>query len=835
MDNKLGVYICSGCDIGNCLNIEKLENTAKSEYKPEICKSNEFLCSKEGLRVINEDIESSGLNKIIIAACSMRAKQDVFNFDLLKIYTERVNLREHVIWVSQPNSESAQMLAEDYLRMGITKAKKAEPTVPLVADLNKTILVIGGGVTGLNAALNSAKAGYEVILIEKKNNLGGFPYLKYKKWETAPPFENTVFIKDSLNKLIADVENSKKIRIYKNSEISEISGAPGRFEIKININLDKNKNNIEAASTASSNNNDYKNANNNVNSDKNANNNVNVEIETLINKNVVIENAGAIIAATGWKPYNAYNLAYLGYGLTPDILTNVELEELYSDLYLKNDSEDFTIKRKSDGTAVKSAAFILCAGSRDENHLPYCSAVCCMSSLKEANLFRKNNPDAKVYIIYRDIRTPGEYENYYKNMQNDDGIFMVKGIVSNVAYDGKKNIIKLKVDDTLFGGSIDLNADMLVLAAGMVPNSGDFTANDEISASQVQINLQTDIKAVSTSNNSLNPSCGNKEKASSASCCENPAGSAVSVSNNKSGLLNLTYRQGKEMPDLMYGFPDSNFICFPYESRRTGVYPAGSVRAPMDTVFSVDDAKGAALKAIQCIEQTSKGKAVHPRSNDTTYPFFDLPRCTQCKRCTEECPFGAIDEDEKGTPKPNPERCRRCGVCMGACPVKIISFKNYSVDIIGSMLKSIYVPEEAAKDDDYRILVFACENDAYPAIDILGMNKIQLPSNIRIIPVRCLGSINNVWYADALSRGIDGILLLGCKYGDDYQCHFIKGSELASCRMENIKETLTRLVLESERIRQVQIEFSDYMKLPDILNDFVDKIKSIEPNPYKGF
>ncbi len=288
------------------------------------------------------------------------------------------------------------------------------------------------------------------------------------------------------------------------------------------------------------------------------------------------------------------------------------------------------------------------------------------------------------------------------------------------------------------------------------------------------------------------------------------------------------------MPDLVYGFPDSNFICFPYESRRTGIYPAGSVRMPLDTVFSIDDAKGAVLKAIQCIEQTSKGRAVHPRSNDTTYPFFDLPRCTQCKRCTEECPFGAIDEDEKGTPQYNPERCRRCGICMGACPVRIISFKNYSPDIIGSMIKSIYVPEDPT-DENYRILVFACENDAYPALDILGLNKISLSSNIRVIPVRCLGSINNVWYADALSKGIDGILLLGCKYGDDYQCHFTKGSELASYRLGNLKETLTRLVLEEERVRQVQLEYTDYMKLPEIVEDFVNKVKTLGPNPYKGF
>ncbi len=1116
MDNKLGVYICSGCDIGKCLNIEELENIAKSEYKPEICRVNNFLCSKEGLNIINEDIKSSGLNKIVIAACSMRSKQDVFSFDPSKIFTERVNLREHVIWVSEPNSKGAQMLAEDYLRMGIARAKKAEITVPLTAELNKTILVVGGGVTGLTAALNSAKAGYDVILIEKKEHLGGFPYLKYKKWETSPPFEDNLLIKNDLGRLIDNVEGSKKIKIYKNSEIGEISGAPGKFEVKIKVKTITNSGSDSDFSSDKS----IKDKSDIYINDKNSKN---------INEETVIEKAGAIIVATGWKPYDAHNLSYLGYGLSPDILTNVELEELYSELYLKSGDENFAVKRKSDGKDVKSVAFILCAGSRDENYLPYCSTVCCMTSLKEANAFRKNNPDAKVYIIYRDIRTPGEYENYYKSMQNDDGIFMVKGIMSDVAYDGKNNTIKLKVNNTLFGGSLDLNVDMVILASGMVPNSGNFTANDEVvsaggdsvvmqtqeqeqckqcqnqneagvqnqnsgnNQNQIQLgnkihingksgtaavlsangdnsvdidnnnnnddnkisagganqktssisvktskitipgmgNANAENKSINTnldananknintpesvsaasdvvttkssiniqrssininpvagnnSNNSssagndandrsaslttkssiniqrssinINPVAGNNSNNSSgsaannnniskddkaadrvneadndkiggsnpavirssfsininnnkdgnkdlnnrdntadtskpsnlgnssvnsninvnavsgtaasinvnaigavstasesvasslqpppassrasdaaASCCTSlPSGSASALkTNSKGGLLNLTYRQGKEMPDLIYGFPDSNFICFPYESRRTGIYPAGSVRAPMDTVFSVDDAKGAVLKSIQCIEQTSKGRAVHPRSNDTTYPFFDLQRCTQCKRCTEECPFGAIDEDEKGTPKPNPERCRRCGVCMGACPVKIISFKNYSVDIIGSMLKSINVPGEAEKIDDFRILVFACENDAYPALDIAGMNKIQLPSNIRVIPVRCLGSINNVWYADALSRGIDGILLLGCKFGDDYQCHFIKGSELASYRMENLKETLTRLVLESERIKQVQLEFSDYRKLPDILNEFADKIKSLGPNPYKEF
>ncbi|MHB8232890.1 MAG: hydrogenase iron-sulfur subunit [bacterium] len=771
MDNNLGIYICSGCDIGKSLNVERLVNTAKDSNKPIACISHEFLCGTEGINLIKNDIAEKKINKLVIAACSMRAKQDAFNFDPLSIHTERVNLREHVIWISPPNDNNTQLLAEDYINMGGSKAKKAAFPEPLIQDLNKTVLVVGGGVTGLNAAINSAKAGYDVVLVEKKSNLGGFPYSKYKKWETNPPFDKNIYIKEGLDELISSVETSKKIKIYKNSKIKSISGAPGKFSVEIEPANESNK------------------------------------------TDVINETIGSVVVATGWKPYDSKKLGYLGYGLTSDILTNVELEELYSDLYQDGRNESFTVKRKSDGENVKSIAFIQCAGSRDENHLPYCSTVCCMSSLKEAALIRKNNPDANVYIIYRDIRTAGEYENFYRKMQDDEGIFMVKGVVSDVSYDKTNNTIDLKVKDTLFGGDIDLNVEMVVLATGMVPNSG-------------EVPVEQDLKP------EINTAGATTDCAAGASCqAVNPV---ATVQINKSGLLNLTYRQGKEMPDLAYGFPDSNFICFPYESRRTGIYPAGSVRMPMDTVFSVDDAKGAVLKAIQCVEQTSKGRAVHPRSNDTTYPFFDLPRCTQCKRCTEECPFGAIDEDEKGTPKYNPERCRRCGVCMGACPVRIISFKNYSPDIGASMIKSLYIPEDPA-DENYRILVFACENDAYPALDILGLNKINLSSNIRVIPVRCLGSINNVWYTDALSKGIDGILLLGCKFGDDYQCHFIKGSELASYRMVNLKETLTRLVLEEERIRQIQLEFSDYMKLPEIVEDFVNKIKSLGPNPYKGF
>ena len=318
-----------------------------------------------------------------------------------------------------------------------------------------------------------------------------------------------------------------------------------------------------------------------------------IEADGQENKELI----GAIVQATGWQPYDATKLGHLGYGKSKDVVTNVELEQQLA--------STGKLLRPSDGAVPRSVVFVQCAGSRDSDHLPYCSAVCCRASLKQAQLIRELCPDTAVSILYKDMRTPGQYEIFYKNAQEDTGIFLSKGEVSEVTVED--GALSVTMNDSLLGEAVEVGADLVVLATGMTPASS-------------------------------------------------------------GPILNLTYRQGPELPVGKYDFPDSDFICFPYETKRTGIYAAGCVREPMDSDACAEDAAGASLKAIQCIASTARGAAVHPRAGDLTYPEFFLQRCTQCKRCTEECPFGALDEDEKGTPKPNPGRCRPLRCVHGCLP-----------------------------------------------------------------------------------------------------------------------------------------------------------------------
>ncbi len=713
MAGNIRTYVCTGCGIGECLNTQKLADVSVDEVGV-AAKIHAPLCVPEGVDFLRKDIEAEGADQVVIAACSERVNWDVFSTDSLGVQrVERVNIREQVAWSKPPNDEETQSLAEDYVRMGVVRAQKSEPPTQKVTAKETALLVIGGGISGLTAAIQAADAGSDVVLVEQQSVMGGWMAQFHKGYPTRWPYRELEDV--DIAAKVQLVQGNPKIKVLTSAEVEKISGQPGDFQVLIRQNGDS----ISLA-------------------------------------------AGAVVLATGWKPYDPSHLEYLGYGKHSNVINSVAMEKL---------ARDGAILRPSDGKQVQSVAFIQRVGSRTKDPFSYGSSVNDLVALKQAEYVRTLNPEAVSYIIYEHMLTPGQDELFYVKVQEDDRVYFTKGDVARLSQDDAGNVL-VEVQNSLLGGDIRLQVDLAVLATGMVPT----TEGEEI--------------------------------------------------------LHLEYKQGGDLPVTPHGFADSNYICFPYETRRTGIYAAGCVREPMDAAAAAEDATGAALKAIQSLGLLTAGAAVHPRVGDLSLPDTRFQGCTQCGRCIEECPFGAIEVNERNYPELNPSRCRRCGICMGSCPVQVISFEDYSVEQLSSMVRAITFPEEDTKP---RILAFVCENDAYPAFDLAGINRLSYDASLRIIPLRCLGSLNIVLVVDALSRGIDGVMLMGCKAGEDYQCHFMHGSELAERRLVNIQETLERQMLEPERVKSVELEISEYDQIPALVNEFAEQMRAIGPNPYKGF
>lgn len=770
MAEKIGVYL-DKTSVGQYLNLEDLADKVQKKWK-KTCSTVQILdllSGEGGINAIQEDLKAETVDSVCICATSPRMDEEFFDFGP-NVPVERTNLREQCVWAFENPSdteliageeppEALQTMAMDYINMSLAKLEKTEIPEPEKVESVKSILILGGGWSGLNSAISVAQAGYQAIIVERQKELGGYAKKLYKTFPIFYPYTESQ--ETGINKLVQEVENHNNIIIYTNTKLESLSGQPGSFTASLKTSSGEE------------------------------------ELQV-----------GSMVVATGWEEQDTSYLKPLGYD-NKDVVTMVQFEEM-----AKNDE----IKRPSDGKKPESVAFVLGfrkileqmdreeqeqkeqelakeqeataeEGSEEEaeeqegtfkenktyKHLPYTSEITSLNALKQAGYVREFLPESLAFIIYEHMIIPGINEHYYKSAQDDPGIMMTKGEVETV-YPSENNKLKIHATETLISEDIEVEADMVVLPTGLVPTTA------------------------------LEP------------------------------VLQLSYRQGPTFPelDLFDGFSDSNYICFPYETRRTGIYSAGSVHQPMSLSKAEVDSQGAALKAIQCLESVNKGMSVHPRSGDLTYPKFNMVRCTQCRRCTVECPFGAIEEDEEGTPEPNLARCRRCGTCMGACPERVISFDNYGVGQVSAMISQIKVPDKIEKGGP-RILILACENDAYPALDMAAYRGHKWSPYVRIIPVRCLGSVNTIWIADAMGKGFDGTLLLGCKYGEDYQCHFMKGSELSKTRMQNIGETIGRLGIETERVQQEEVAIDEYNIIPDIIDNFINRILEMGPNPFKGF
>ena len=359
------------------------------------------------------------------------------------------------------------------------------------APAGGSIMVVGGGISGLTAALEAAEVGYEVLLVEKEPSLGGrVSQLKKYFPKLCPP---TCGLEINYQR----IKNNPKIKVITMAEVEKVEGSAGDYTVKVKISPRYVTENCTACGECekvceSEISNEF-----NLGMDRrkaaylphnmafpmryvmapsmSADDRERVKeackydaIDFDMQERSLDFKVGAIVWATGWKPYDAARIDNLGFGRYQNIITNMMLERLSS----LNGPTQGKILRPSDDKAPETIAFAQCAGSRDENHLPYCSYICCMATLKHATYIREQYPEAKIYIYYIDIRTPGrKYETFYKNLKEDENIFFIKGKVAEVSEDETTGNINLVAEDTLSGDKATRNVDMLVLATGMQPNT----------------------------------------------------------------------------------------------------------------------------------------------------------------------------------------------------------------------------------------------------------------------------------------------------------------------------------------------------------------------------
>ncbi len=356
-----------------------------------------------------------------------------------------------------------------------------------MAENGKGILVIGGGMAGMTTALEAAEAGVDVVLVEKETYLGGrvartnqyFPKL-------CPP---TCGLEINFRR----IKNNPRITVLTRAEVEKLSGQPGNYEVTVKVNP-RYVNDActlcdDCAKACPAERDDEFNYGLSKTKaaylphamaypqwyviDREACGEGCTACQDACKYGAVVLNqqpetktfeVAAVVAATGWSPYDASKLELLGYGKYPDVITNVVMERLAAN----SGPTGGKILRPSDSAEPKTVAFVQCAGSRDENHLPYCSAVCCAASLKQATYVRERYPDARIVIFYIDIRTPGRLEDFYTKVK-EQNIELIKGKAAKVEQDGGQ--LAITAEDVMSGKRITEKVDLLVLATGIVPNT----------------------------------------------------------------------------------------------------------------------------------------------------------------------------------------------------------------------------------------------------------------------------------------------------------------------------------------------------------------------------
>ncbi|MBQ9480785.1 MAG: CoB--CoM heterodisulfide reductase iron-sulfur subunit A family protein [Clostridia bacterium] len=646
---KIGVFICwCGSNIAATVDVKKVAEAALREPGVVFSADYQYMCSESGQRLMKDTIKEKGLTGVVVCSCSPRMHEATFrkaaeSCGLNPYMVEIANIREHCSWIHKDIEEATEK-AVILMRAAVAKVNLNQSLTAGKSDVVKRALVIGGGIAGIQTALDIAEAGYEVDIVEKKPTIGG----KMAELDkTFPTLDCSACI---LTPKMVDAAAHEKIKIYAYSEVEKVSGFVGNFTATIRKKARYVNENLCTGCGLCTEKCPSRKAPNEFNEGLNTRSAIYIPFAQAVPKLAVIDPAacihfktgkcglcektcdakaidynqkdelierryGAIVVATGFNVIKLDNFEEYGYAANPDVITSLELERLMN----AAGPTGGTLLRPSDKTHPKKIVFVQCVGSRGQRPCdkPYCSKICCMYTAKHSMLIREKYPDTEVYVFYIDVRTPGKnFEEFYRRAVEQYGVHYIKGQVGKVA----ENEGKLRVygSDLLLNEQVVIDADLVVLAAAIEPDE---------SAKKIATMLTTSIDT----NNFLT----------------------------------------EAHPKLR-----------PVESATAGIFLSGVCQGPKDIPETVAQASAAAVKVVGLLakDQITCNPCV-ARSDELL--------CNGCSACEKVCPYGAIsymDKEVNDHGKREVRRlayvneavCQGCGACTVACPSGAMDLKGFT-------------------------------------------------------------------------------------------------------------------------------------------------------------
>ena len=662
--HRIGVFVCHcGTNIASTVDVKAVAEAAAKEPGVVFSADYQYMCSEAGQNLIKDTIKEKNLTGVVVCSCSPRMHENTFRkavsaAGLNPYLLEVANIREQCSWIHKDVKDGTEK-AIVLTRAAIAKVVLNAPLVAGTSPVTKRALVIGGGIAGIQTALDIADAGFEVDIVEKRPTIGGKMAQLDK---TFPTLDCAACI---LTPKMVEAAQHEKIRILSYSEVCGVKGFVGSFKVKIKRKARFVKEDVCTGCGLCTEKCPMKRVPNEFNLGMDERRAIYIPFAQAVPKVAVIdpdncnmlkngkcgvcakvcsvgaidykaqdsfveEDYGAIVVATGFEPINIDAYDEFAYSQSKDVVTSLEYERLMN----AAGPTGGKLLRPSDGKHPHTIVFVQCVGSRESDGYPkcgksYCSKICCMYTAKHAMLTREKYPDTEVYVFYIDVRTPGKgFDEFYRRAAEQYGVHYVKGMVGKVV--PENGVLKVRASDLIAGEQLQINADMVVLATAIEP---DKTAR--------------------------------------------PLATLLTASMDTNDFFTEAH------PKLR-----------PVESPTAGVFLSGACQGPKDIPETVAQAGAAAAKVIGLLAKDSI--VCNP-----CVAHSDEKLCNGCSRCERVCPYGAITYVDKEFKMPdrsikirrvsqvNEAVCQGCGACTVVCPSGAMDLKGFSTEQLRAEVDAI--------------------------------------------------------------------------------------------------------------------------------------------------